>query len=221
MKKNNFICRTMTFVLVSLLIFSVTACSGNSSSDNNAKESEKTKQLDIVKQAEKYKNDDAQYEDRLKNVDYLKGDLAGEYQIYIDNNLDFMTEEETTKLKVGDIVSKVPNRRVLEEKGLDFVFVFKSYKQVSEGEFASEPTIDWEASYILPAKEYEGEWIDTNGETIMGLHKWTGDIEILEAKYVQSPLSNEWQKLLYKDGNNVEIGKVYSLKHFSDFLEEM
>lgn len=196
-----------------LLALTMTGCGGNSEPTK-----EETPQGETTEEVVNNPEEDLQYEEKLKDVKYSKGDLVGENKIYKEEGIEFMSQEETALLKAGDSVTKVPDRKTLEEMGLDFVFVYEAYAAGDDGQYETTPAVEWTPMYIFPMNEYEGGYIDENGEYAMGLNKWTGKMEILEAEYKFNETDNYWEKNLYKEGEFVTIGKIYSLKNFSEYI---
>lgn len=192
-----------------LLTFTMTGCGVNNEfiKEENLPEKKTEEFVD-------YSKEESRYEEKLNDVIFSKGDFVNENKLYQSKGMEFMTAEETSLLKIGDTVTKVPDRKILEEMGLDFVFVYEIYIKGADNQYQADPVIDWTPMYIFSANEYEGPFIDKKGIYHDGLNKWTGEIEILKAEYAYNESDHYWEKNLYKSGEVVSLGKIYSLKNF-------
>lgn len=127
--------------------------------------------------------------------------------------------EETKALKVGDVIpeGKEVNRELLEQQGMDFLYVYHTY-EMNDGNLLG----DMYTYSKLPSQE-EGKMVsaEANGETIAAYYKFFRK-EIVNVEFVKDETGVYKKKLILDnnmmelvdviDENNIDKDKVKTLK---------
>lgn len=195
-----------------LLAFTMAGCAGNNEpTKEETSQGEKTEEVAETKE-------NVNVEEVLKDTDYDNGDFASEEKEYNSIGFKSLGDDETKDLREGDVITKIPDRSILEENGLDFVFVYDVYKKnANETTYSNKPLSDPSYRYDFEFEQKEIDIYDMNGKLeSTSMLKNSKKITIVKAEYQYIDDLGKWGKALSLNNEALYInGKIYNVENFA------